>query len=444
MTTLHKYLAAAALAVMPLTALAQTNGSNSPYSRYGFGLLGDGGNAFNKGMAGTAYGMRNGKELNTKNPASYAAIDSLSFLFDLGLSLQNGNFAQGGTKTNAKNTSIDYITAGFRVAPRFGMSLGLVPFSTIGYKMTSTNTHASQDGLTELTETSTFSGDGGLHTAYVGLGWAPVKAFSLGMNAGYLWGDIEHKSKTEITGTTASSSDVPTTTQTYGADIRTYKLDFGVQYEQPINKKNSLILGVTYGLGHDINRNATYNINRSTQATQMSDTTLTCANAFQLPHTLGVGLTWVHNNSLRVGMDYTWQKWSNIKYPTIITKDDLSPEYVTRTGFFNNSHKVSLGAEYIPNAEGLRWRERVRYRAGLSYGTSYAKINGNKGPHDFLASIGVSLPITNLYNNRSFISFAMQYEHVKPKVAGQITENYLRFNISINFNERWFMKWKAE
>lgn len=101
MTTLHKYLAAAALAVMPLGALAQTNGSNSPYSRYGFGLLGDGGNAFNKGMAGTAYGMRNGTELNTKNPASYAAIDSLSFLFDVGVSLQNGNFSQNGTKTNA-------------------------------------------------------------------------------------------------------------------------------------------------------------------------------------------------------------------------------------------------------------------------------------------------------------------------------------------------------
>lgn len=98
MTTLHKYLATAVLAVLPLSIMAQTNGSNSPYSRYGFGLLGDGGNAFNKGMAGTAYGMHNGKELNTKNPASYAAIDSLTFLFDLGLSLQNGNFAQNDKK----------------------------------------------------------------------------------------------------------------------------------------------------------------------------------------------------------------------------------------------------------------------------------------------------------------------------------------------------------
>lgn len=66
MTTIHKYIATAALAVLPLCVAAQTNGSNSPYSRYGFGLLGDGGNAFNKGMSGTAYAMRNGKEINTK------------------------------------------------------------------------------------------------------------------------------------------------------------------------------------------------------------------------------------------------------------------------------------------------------------------------------------------------------------------------------------------
>lgn len=98
MIRIHKYIATAALVVLPLCATAQTNGSNSPYSRYGFGLLGDGGNAFNKGMSGTAYGMRNGKEINTKNPASYAALDSLSFIFDFGMSLQNGNFSQDGKR----------------------------------------------------------------------------------------------------------------------------------------------------------------------------------------------------------------------------------------------------------------------------------------------------------------------------------------------------------
>lgn len=444
MTTIHKYLAAALLAATPLIAIGQTNGSNSPYSRYGFGLLGDGGNAFNKGMSGTAYGMRNGKELNTKNPASYSAIDSLTFLFDFGMSLQNGNFSQNGTKTNAHNTSIDYITAGFRMAPRLGMTLGLVPFSTIGYNTNREQQSTSDDGLSQITRTSTFSGDGGLHEAYVGLGWAPIKPLSVGLNLGYLWGDIEHSSSMEVSGTTTSSSNVPTTKTTYSADIRTYKLDLGLQYEQCINSKNKLTLGFVYGLGHNINRDAHYYNQRIQSSSILTGNTLVCHNAFQLPHTFGVGLTWTLRNSLRLGADYTFQKWADVKYPAIITKSDKTLEYISQKGAFADMHKVSVGAEYIPNPEGLRWRQRVRYRAGLSYATSYTKINANNGPEDFQASLGVALPIVNAYNNRTYVNFSAQYEHVKPKVAGMITENYIRFSIGISFSERWFMKWKAE
>ena len=132
MTTFRKILSTALLTAATLPALAQTNGSKTPNSRYGFGLLNDGGNAFNKAMSGTAYGMRNGTQLNFKNPASYSAIDSLSLLFDFGMSFQNANISQNGLKTNAKNTSVDYISAGFRLAKNLGMSVGLTPFRTAG------------------------------------------------------------------------------------------------------------------------------------------------------------------------------------------------------------------------------------------------------------------------------------------------------------------------
>lgn len=61
-----------------------------------------------------------------------------------------------------------------------------------------------------------------------------------------------------------------------------------------------------------------------------------------------------------------------------------------------------------------------------------------------MASAGVALPIINMHNNRSFVNFAVQYERVKPKHAGMLTENYLRFSIGLTFNERWFVKWKAQ
>lgn len=425
-----------AIALVPVCA--QTNGSNSPYSRYGFGLLSDGGNAFNKGMAGTAYGMRNGAQLNSKNPASYSSIDSLTFLFDFGLTMQNANLSQGGTKTNAKNTSIDYVTAGFRMAKGLGMTVGLVPFSTIGY---STNTSETLEGeKSEYTQYNTYSGDGGLHEAYGGIGWQPFHNLSIGFNAGYLWGTLDHTVLMSF-----DDSNVNSTRQVYSADIRTYKLDFGLQYVQRINKKNSLTFGLVYGLGHDINRSAQYMNQKVVSSTVESGDTITCPNAFQMPHTFGAGLTWQHNNSLRLGIDYTYQKWSDVKYPTVVTVDQYGTlGYEAQKGNFKDMSQISVGAEYVPNPEGLKWRQRIRYTAGFSYSTSYVLTDMGDGPKRYLASMGVSLPIINLYNNRTFLNLGLQYEHVKPAMAGMITENYVCLNIGITFNERWFMKWKAE
>lgn len=441
MNRLFHIFVAAALTTASLSAFAQTNGSNSPYSRYGFGLLSDGGNAFNKGMAGTALGMRHSTELNTKNPASYSAIDSLSFIFDFGLSMQNGNFAQNGTKVNAKNTSIDYITAGFRIAPGLGMSAGLIPFSTIGYQTKSEK--ELESNMSILTQTNTFSGDGGLHELYLGLGWAPIKQLSIGANVGYLWGDLTHNAGMTFSESGTTLSSIRTTNQGYYADIRTYKADFGLQYEQRINKNHKITLGLAYGLGHNINRKAEYynqlrqSINSSTTVT---GDTLTCPNAFQLPHTFGAGLTWAYKNSLRVGVDYYFQKWGDVKSPTL-TADNT---YEALKGNYKDLHKISVGIEYIPDPEGLKWRQRVRYRAGFAYSSPYILTDGKDGPDDYLASVGVAMPIANKYGNRTYINVGMQYEHVHPKMAGQITENYIRLSIGITFNERWFMKWKAQ
>lgn len=440
MTKKSYILAAALMAAAAMPAAAQTNGSNSPYSRYGFGLLSDGANAFNKGMAGTGYGMRNGGQLNTKNPASYAAIDSLTFLFDFGLSLQNANIAQGSVKTNAKNTSIDYISAGFRMAKGLGMSVGLLPYSTIGYSTSYTSTLSTATG--DVTQTNSFSGDGGLHEAYGGLGWAPFKGFSLGANAGYLWGSLEHS-----TLMTFDDSNINSTRQAYYTDIRTYKVDFGLQYELQLNKKNSLTLGLTYGLGHKIGSKA-YFYNQKVSGSSGSVTagdTLTCNGAYELPHTFGAGLVWSHGNSLRVGADYTFQKWADVRYPSLVNTDNYGTQaYMTTKGQLTDMHQVSLGAEYVPNPNGLRWRQRVRYTAGVSYSTPYITTDAGKGPKHYLASLGVSLPIINMYNNRTRLNIAAQYEHVKPAAPGMIKENYLRLSIGLTFDERWFMKWKAE
>lgn len=433
-TILHMLLLAALCG--PTASDAQTNGSNSPYSRYGFGLLGDGAGGFNKGMGGTGIALHSGKELNFKNPASYAVIDSLTFIFDFGASLQNTNLKQGAQSTDVRNTSIDFVNFGFRLSPGLGMAVGLVPYSTIGYAMKGQTSFDQTTGT--VTQTDSYSGDGGVHEAYAGLGWRPFRPISIGLNIGYLWGEMSHTINASF-----SQSNIDSRKRYYGGEIRSYKLDAGLQFYIPLHKKHSLTLGFTYGMGHGLGSKAFFYDQKATGSSITSGDTLTLRGTYAIPHSFGAGLAWNYNNRLRIGADYTIQKWGNLKFPTVETLNGTL-SLTEKTGAYKDMHRMAAGIDFVNKPDGFRWRDFIRYRAGFSYTSSYTRVNGQSGPTSYLVSAGVGLPVINRHNNRSLINVAVQYEHVKPKTAGMITENYLRVCLGLTFNERWFMKWKVD
>ena len=88
MTSYRQSLLVLLLTILSGVATAQNN-TNSPYTRYGYGQMAEYGSGNSKAMGGIAYGLRDGHQVNFANPASYTAVDSLTFIFDGGLSLQN-------------------------------------------------------------------------------------------------------------------------------------------------------------------------------------------------------------------------------------------------------------------------------------------------------------------------------------------------------------------
>ena len=429
---------AAAMSLLPMQANAQ-NGTNSPYSRYGFGTINDRAQGFNKGMAGVAQGFRDATAVNFQNPASYSAVDSLTLLFDIGVSLQNANFKQGSLKKNAKNTAVDYVSAQFRAWRNVGMSFGLLPLTSIGYSFKNKQTLADIDGSGEKTETTSYSGDGGLREVYLGAGWNVFKDFSIGANVGFVWGDYSHTIQAAF-----SDNNVNQFRRVYSADISTYKIDFGAQYSRLVSKKDLVTLGASYTLGHQINSTAMFmNQIANYSGSVSTGDTVKVRNAFDMPHAIAAGVAWNHNNKWKVGLDYSIELWKNAKFPQL-TSNNGENKYVSSTGAFDNRPRVSLGGEYIHNSLGIKYRDHIRYRAGVSYGTAYAKANGQDGAKDLLVTVGVGLPIANIINNRSTLNLSAQWENIKPKGPGAITENYLRLCVGITFNEKWFQKWKAE
>ena len=135
-----KHAVIALIAIATAQGAYAQGGTNSPYSQYGLGALHDGATSFNRGMNGLGIAFRGGPIVNPLNPASYSAIDSLTFIFDVGMSGQITNFEQNNKRINANNASIEYAVASFRAFRHVGMSFGLLPYSTIGYNYSNSET----------------------------------------------------------------------------------------------------------------------------------------------------------------------------------------------------------------------------------------------------------------------------------------------------------------
>ena len=424
---MNKILASFVMATLTTSAFAQSN-TNSPYSQFGLGDLTDQSVSFNKGMNGVGLAMRRGNEVNPMNPASYSAIDSLTMLFDAGLSGQITNYNENGTKLNGKSGGFDYVVGLFRAFKNVGVSFGVLPYSNIGYKYYSTET--LNDVQTAISTTN--EGNGGLHQLFIGTGIRPIKPLSIGVNLSYLWGEYNRSVAS------SSSSSINTLTKQYSADISSYKLDFGAQLELPVSKNDNFTLAVTWTPGHSLKADAflaTTSTNLSTSISQ-SDTAI-INNALSIPTAFGFGLAYNHAQNLRVGADLQIQKWGSIDYP-----EYTNGTYALKSGLLKDSYRFNLGAEWTPRPLGRKFLQRVRYRAGVGMATPYYYINGKEGPKEISASLGFGIPIMNGYNARSILSISGQFVH--RSADNMIKENMFRLNIGFTFNERWFAKWKVE
>lgn len=425
---MNRILCCLALMAMSTMGASAQSGTNSPYSQYGLGDLADQGVGFNKAMSGVGLAFRKGNEVNPLNPASYSSVDSLSMIFDAGLSGQITNYDENGTTKSAKGGGFDYVTGLFRAFKNVGVNVGIMPYSNIGYNYSVSTRLKDLDTSVPVK----YEGTGGVHQIFLGAGWKILKPLSLGFNFAYIWGEYDRY-------VTSTNSSINILSRHYSASINSWKLDVGLQYDQPISKTDFITVGATFSPGHSLKSDPECDvISRNTSIGKSDTTSYVIHDALDIPTTWGVGLAYRHGVTLRIGADFQMQKWGSLSYPTINEKN----EYVLMDGLLKDSYKLNAGAEWMPNPRSHKLLSHVRYRIGAGYTTPYYYINGQEGPKDFHVSLGFGIPIINMYNNRSILNISAQWQ--RRSADHLITENTFCFNIGLTFNERWFAKWKIE
>ena len=268
-----------------LVAFAQ-NGTSSPYSRFGYGILGDNAIGAQRAMGGVGYALHNNRQINVMNPASYASMDSLTFLFDIGLTYQNTITKEGSLKENSQSGSLDYIVMQFPLGRYMAGSVGLLPYSNVGYSFINSIDNGSDSR----------SGDGNISQAYVGVSGRPFKGFSIGANISYLFGNLTNTNT--VVPESGSSGIFETMLK-----VRDYHLSFGAQYAIEWNKKHTITLGAVYSPGKALLGKAytsTYDVSSNTT---IDADTLKMKNNYSLASTYGGGISYNYDKRLTVAAD---------------------------------------------------------------------------------------------------------------------------------------------
>jgi hypothetical protein len=396
--------------LLPAVITAQNN-TNSPYTRYGYGQLSGQLSGKSKAMGGVAYGLRDSYHINPSNPASYTAVDSLTFLFDAGMTIQNTNFSDGTTKLNAKNSSFDYVAMQFRLHRKLAMTVGLLPFSSVGYSL---NQITSEGPVANVI---TFNGDGGTRQLFGGLGFKLLKNLSVGANLSYFWGDITRTTSEYFSDTGAYSYQ-----ETTNVSISDFKADLGLQYTQLFGKKSAVVAGLVFSPKRTLNNETSIGVTTSTYASKD-----TVAN-FGIPLSIGGGLTYIYDGRLTVGMDYRLEKWSRVSY-------------MNDANAFADRSVIALGAEYLPEYTGRYYLSLVKYRLGAYYSLPYYNINGVRAAKEYGITGGFALPLPRAH---SLLNISVQYVKVNGQNTNMLDENYLRLSVGLTFNERWFFKRRVD
>lgn len=412
------------------------NNTNSPYTRYGYGKIADQSYGQSMSMGGVGYGMRTYGQINPLNPASYSQVDSLTFLFDFGLMGEMSWISNGSSTQKDYNGNISYLSMQFRLMKGLGMSAGLKPYSYVGYNFGETR----EIGDTYCT--INYQGTGSLTQVYGGLAYELLKdRLSLGFNIGYTFGDVQRN----IYQTFPESSSTSTGSQTKGypvtqvsmIDAHDFFWEAGLQYSQPIGKRDMLTVGAVFSPKQKFSSSnsvtTTVYDSKSSGSTSSGSTVISKDSVYNqelhMPLSLGVGFSYIKDRRMTFGADVLYQAWSDVPYP--LGSYD-----------FNNRMKYAVGFEYIPNPFIQRgfWK-RVRYRVGAYYTDSYVKVK-DSGINEYGVTAGLGLPF-RIRGRESMVNIGAEYLKVDPS-KDLLKEQYFKLTLSVTFCETWFHKRKFD
>jgi hypothetical protein len=446
---------------------------NSPFSRYGIGDLYPQQNVASRGMGGLSAAFTSSQAINTMNPASYGALNIVTYEFGLSIDSRSLLSKTPVDKYKSINFLPSYLQFGVPLTKPgnkngAGLVFGIRPSTRINYSVEEGNriyydSLGTSDSLHGLHE-----GNGGLNQVFFGLGktWKfkekdknkpNYNSVSVGFNAGYEWGTKFISNKVDFPSDSTYEnwyhSNSTDSTQYWGFFLNpgimaSFKLK---EYTNPLSKIiNSYVLVVGGSGTIEQDLNATRALTRETfyyqsngEATGL-DSVLKVSGVkgrinipasfnggFMLNKMLSNGPFQIKKWS--VGVDYSFTQWT--KYLNYGLPDRLEDSWFLRAG-----------VEYSPNPLGnTSVFSTGIYRFGYYTGKDYQNADGNGyDVHAFTLGYSFNLKRYHSYEKQfTMINTAIEFGK-RGSGVNNVTENFFKFSLGLSLSDIWFIKRKYD
>ncbi|MCK4920482.1 MAG: hypothetical protein KAS71_05510 [Bacteroidales bacterium] len=427
--SIKNILIASLFIILSTTVSSQVN-TFSPYSRLGVGELVPPGNGQNIAQGSTGIALRPNLAINYLNPAAYSALDTMSFLFDFGISMTSTEYSTNSDNSRLSNMNIHHLGVAFPITKWWKASVGISPYSSVGYNIIENGD--TNIGLIDYT----YTGNGGLNRFYWGTSLTAFNRFSFGINYSYLFGYIKNTQEVSF----PINGDFALTTVDNTMTTRDGVWNFGFQYHEIFNDKFFLTLGAIYDSKTSLatDRSRTINNYFPGSSAAIGDTAI-LSPSFELeriddngdiiyPGRYGFGLATGIKENISISGEYEKQNWSE---SLILGESDS----------LVNSESYRFGMEYTPDNDALRgYFNRAHYRLGGYYSNSYLRIYEEQLT-DYGITFGIGLPLRGF---KTTLNLGMVLGQRGTLENNLIKENYGMIHVSFTLHDFWFYKRKFD
>lgn len=388
-------------------------GTASPYSFHGIGDIKFRGNVDNRSMGGVGI-LNDSIHINLQNPA---ALSSIRFTtFTVASTFTPSRFLTGNEKQKAQRTTLDYLAMVFP-AGKFSVSLGVMPYSSVGYKIIKKTDE----------EAYKYDGSGGLNKAFAAFSYQISPKLSFGAGLDYAFGKIERnvayfQSDTQYGINENNVSKIGGVAFNLGAIYKTKisKLDFLTS--ATFTTRSNLVTDNTREIGRATLVNGTVVV-FDKEEVAVANTRL------KLPSKLSFGSG--------IGAE---KKWFVGFESSFLSKGDLDIDK-SDDAVYEASTRFAFGGYYVPKYNSFSsYFDRVTYRAGLRYENTGLVVK-DIPIRDKAITFGLGLPLGGVFSN---VNLGFELGRKGTQSADLVQENYMNFSVGISFSDRWFMKRKFD